>query len=163
MEKISIYKLNFYAKSVFIFLYAWTILIVQTIYARLNRYGMRSRIVYMSNIISWRLYRYAFQNMEHKRKNIPIFHSIQSTHLMYNSLSDQWGVTDFVLQVPFICISKIVVYTEQTKCIIILFSPFPIPTKKDSSVFKRNDGDFCCYNNIHLSNDYKHAFSFYDL
>ena len=90
---------------------------------------MRSRIVYMSNITSLKLYRYAFQNMEHKRKNIPIFHSIQSTHLMYNSLSDQWGVTDFVLQVPFICIRKIVVYTEQTKCIIILFSPFHIPTK----------------------------------
>ena len=101
---------------------------------------MRSRIVYMSNIISWRLYRYAFQNMEHKRKNIPIFHSIQSTHLMYNSLSDQWGVTDFVLQVPFICIRKIVVYTEQSKCIIILFSPLYIPTKNTFFI----SYDFCC-------------------
>lgn len=101
---------------------------------------MRSRIVYMSNIISWKLYRYAFQNMEHKRKNIPIFHSIQSTHLMYNSLSDQWGVTDFVLQVPFICIRNIVVYTDQTKYIIILFSPLYIPTKNKYFI----SAESCC-------------------
>ena len=85
---------------------------------------------------------------QYKRRKyirIPIFHSIDHIHhLIYNSFSDQWGVTDFVLQVPFIC--TYAVYTIWTHILIVQSRNKRGLTEKKTSVFynfaiKKGDQD----------------------
>ena len=80
---------------------------------------------------------------QYKRRKyirIPIFHSIDHLHhLIYNSFSDQWGVTDFVLQVPFIC--TYAVYTIWTHILIVQSRNKRGLTEKKTSVnYSFNNG-----------------------
>ena len=105
------------------------------------------------NFMAWEFYIY--NNMivkqlslnskksQYKRRKyirIPIFHSIDHLHhLIYNSFSDQWGVTDFVLQVPFIC--TYAVYTIWTHILIVQSRNKRGLTKKKTSVnYSFNNG-----------------------
>ena len=80
---------------------------------------------------------------QYKRRKyirIPIFHIIDHLHhLIYNSFSDQWGVTDFVLQVPFIC--TYAVYTIWTHILIVQSRNKRGLTEKKTSVnYSFNNG-----------------------